>query len=122
MAEYYQINEACPGVYGGPYANVTWDSQKNKWSDNKEHVRKMKQAVLVPAIGTGSCELKEKEEQCPTDNIVQPINCEFGEWKFDRIKVEISTVNKVTYPHLSHPRYGKDCVKMDSYGYEWNFS
>jgi hypothetical protein len=114
--EYYQINEACPGVYGGPYADVTWDSQNKKWSDNKEHKRKLKQAVLVPAIGTGSCEIKEKEEQCPTENIVQPINCEFGEWKLDRIEGLGTTVSEVMYPHLSHPRYGKHCVKMDAMG------
>lgn len=114
--EYYQINEACPGVYGGPYENVTWDSQNNKWSDNKEHKRNLKQAVLVPALGTGTCDLKEKEEPCPTDNIVQPIDCKFGPWKFDRIEGENITVNKVTYPHLSHPRYGQDCVNMNSLG------
>ena len=110
--KYYQINEACPGVYGGPYADVTWDSQKNEWSDGKQHVRKLKQAVLVPAIGTGECELKEKEEPCPTDNIVQPIDCKFGPWKFKKIQGRNITVNKVTYPHLSHPRYGKDCVNI----------
>jgi hypothetical protein len=114
--EYYQINEACPGVYGGPYADVTWDSTNKKWSDNKEHKRKLKQAVLVPAIGTGSCEIKEKEEQCPTENIVQPINCEFGEWKLDRIEGLGTTVSEVMYPHLTHPRYGKHCVKMDAMG------
>jgi len=114
--EYFQINEACPGVYGGPYADVTWDSQNNKWSDNKEHIRKLKQAVLVPAIGTGSCELKEKEEQCPTENILQPIDCEFGEWQFDRIQGLGMTVSEVMYPHLSHPMYGKHCIKMDAMG------
>ncbi len=114
--EYYQINEACPGVYGGPYADVKWDSKNKKWSDNKEHIRKLKQAVLVPAIGNGSCEIKEKEEQCPTENIVQPINCEFGEWKFDRIEGLGTTVSEVMYPHLSHPRFGKHCVKMDAMG------
>ena len=114
--EYYQINEACPGVYGGPYADVTWDTQNQKWSDNKEHVKKMKQAVLVPALGSGTCDLQEKEEECPTENIIQPINCEFGEWKLDRIEGLGTTVSEVSYPHLSHPRYGKHCVKMDAMG------
>ena len=71
---------------------------------------------MVPAIGNGSCEIKEKEEQCPTENIVQPINCEFGEWKFDRIEGLGTTVSEVMYPHLSHPRFGKHCVKMDAMG------
>ena len=51
-----------------------------------------------------------------TENIVQPINCEFGEWKLDRIEGLGTTVSEVMYPHLTHPRYGKHCVKMDAMG------
>tara|TARA_Y100000389_G_C17470952_1_gene530737 strand:+ start:10942 stop:14421 length:3480 start_codon:yes stop_codon:yes gene_type:complete len=113
--QYYQDGEnTCPGVLGGPYPNVTWDDVKKEWSDGQQHVRKLKQVSLIPARGTGTCDLKTKEENCPTSNVIKPLDCKYGPWEFERIQGMGTTVSTVRYPNVNHKNLGKHCIKKEN--------